>query len=60
MHKQQTCVAYKWACSLYRHLCLCLDARSKKCATHENNHFTAMKNHTISNSVQTWVLLTLS
>jgi len=22
MHKQQTCVAYKWADSLCRHLCL--------------------------------------
>jgi len=22
MHKQQTCVAYKWAYSLCRHLCL--------------------------------------
>ena len=30
MHKQQTCVAYKWAYSLCRHLCLRSDAISKK------------------------------
>jgi len=30
MHKQQTCVAYKWAYSLCRHLCLHSDVISKK------------------------------
>ena len=30
MHKQQTCVAYKWACSLCRHLCLRSDVIRKK------------------------------
>jgi len=30
MHKQQTCVTYKWAYSLCRHLCLCSDVISKK------------------------------
>jgi len=30
MHKQQTCVVYKWAYSLCRHLCLCSDVISKK------------------------------
>jgi len=30
MHKEQTCVAYKWAYSLCRHLCLRSDVVSKK------------------------------
>jgi len=34
MYKQQTCVAYKWAYSLRRHLCLCSDVVSQKCVTH--------------------------
>jgi len=29
MHKQQTCVAYKWAYSLCRHLCLRSDVNVK-------------------------------
>jgi len=61
MHKQQTCVAYKWAYSLCRHLRLRSGVISKKlCATHWNHHFTAMKNRTTSNSVQTWVLLAVT
>jgi len=30
MHKQHTCVAFKWACSLCRHLCLRSDVIRKK------------------------------
>jgi len=60
MHKQQTCVAYKWVYSLSRHLCLCSDAISKKIREALKPSLHCDEEPPTSNSAQTWVVLTVT